>query len=148
MKPFDKEWNGGGKREGFQNLVVPPPVQIADPGIGNGSLSVTTEITDGDPCSIGMRKNLEAAKKAKVKLDEIMASTNAAALAQYSAETRKVMIENTRVVFLQIMQDMFAVLKKHPMTEECLKRFPAEAKEHSEIASEFGKAGAVINKLA
>lgn len=137
--------------EGFQNpfapIVVPGPLQSADPGIGTGQVSITTEITDGDPCGIAVRKNLEAAKKAKAKVEELV-QTTLAAVGDYPPETRATMIKNTQQVNFDIMLDLQKLQKKYPITDECTKAHVAEVAEWSTYINDMGRTGGLLKSMS
>lgn len=151
FKTFSYMPSGATAIEGFQNpfapILVPGPLQSADPGIGNGQVSILTEITDGDPCGIAVRKNLEAAKKAKVKVEELVRTT-LAAIGSYPPETRATMIKNTQQVNFDIVLDLQKLQKKYPITDECAKAHVAEVTEWSTHMKDIARTGAILKNVS
>jgi hypothetical protein len=117
-----------GVKEGFQ-ILVPPPRQNADPGFGTGEVSVTAQLTDGNPCTTNLRIVMDAVKKGNRDWTAMVASTNASTLSQYSAESREVMTRTTVKEGERIMLGIQETVKKHPVADECMRQHPQEAAE-------------------
>lgn len=134
--------------EGFQNpfapVIVPPPLQSADPGIGNGKVSIVAEITDGDPCGIAVRKNLAATKKAKGQVEELVRTT-LTAVGSYPPETKATMVKNTDDAISDIIKDL---RKKYPVSDECAKAHEPEMTEWSTHMNDIARTGAVLKTMS
>ena len=114
-------------KETFDTVLIRAPRQMTDPGFGTGEVSVTTELTDGDPCTNNLRNVMAAVKKARSQWTAILASTNASVLAQYSQKSRVVMVNTTHNEGTRILLELQAIQKKYPLTDACLKQHPQEA---------------------
>ncbi len=116
-------------KESFETIVIPEPRQRTDPGFGTGEVSVTTELTDGNPCTTNMRRIIEAVKKGNKNWMAILASTNASTLSQYSVESREVMTRTAVKEGEAILLGMQETVKKYPVSDECMQQHPQETAE-------------------
>jgi hypothetical protein len=119
-----------GVKESFA-IFIPSPRERTDPGFGTGEVEITTQLTDGNPCTTNLRILMDAVRKGNRDWTAILASTNASSLSQYPAESREVM---TRTAFQEgqrIMLGMQETVKKYPVADECFQQHPQEITEFS-----------------